>query len=152
MKKNFGFTLIELLIVILIIGILASVAVPMMTSVLDKAKWSECVSVLGVIRESCRRYYSQYNIYPNDITASVILNGPAKYAYPQRLRLDIAVDDPTPRASFIYVLYTTEGLGNENRVSYGFLDENNNGQLDSGERLMRILTDGRIESDKGGIP
>lgn len=58
-----GFTLIELLIVILIIGILAAIAVPMMRGNVDKAKKSEAVAALGTIRTAERLYYAENNKY-----------------------------------------------------------------------------------------
>ena len=58
MKK--GFTLLELLIVVIIIGILASIAIPQYTKTLLKARTAEAMTNLGVLRGAMDRYwYSQ---------------------------------------------------------------------------------------------
>ncbi|OQA03818.1 MAG: Fimbrial protein precursor [Planctomycetes bacterium ADurb.Bin401] len=45
-----GFTLVELMVVILIVAILASVAIPIMRGRIDAAKWSEAAATAGTIR------------------------------------------------------------------------------------------------------
>jgi len=59
MKNVKGFTLIELMIVILIVGILASVAVPMMRNRVDAAKWSEGKAGAGSIATGLRAYAAE---------------------------------------------------------------------------------------------
>jgi len=54
--KNVGFTLVELMVVIMIVGVLASVMVPMMKARVDKSKWSEACTSAGTIRSSIRNY------------------------------------------------------------------------------------------------
>lgn len=56
MRKK-GFTLLEVLIVVIIIGILASIAMPQYMSTLQKAKSSEALTNLGSIRSAMGRYY-----------------------------------------------------------------------------------------------
>ena len=56
MKNRKGFTLIELMIVILIIGILAAVAIPLMRGRIDSAKWTEGKATLGTIATALRAY------------------------------------------------------------------------------------------------
>lgn len=68
MKKrnmnNKGFTLVELMITIIIIGVLASVAIPLYYSNVKKAKASEADSALGTIRTAMRLFYAEYGRYP----------------------------------------------------------------------------------------
>ena len=52
-----GFTLIELMVVILIVGILAAVAVPILRGRTKRAKWSEAATTAGAIRSVMRTYY-----------------------------------------------------------------------------------------------
>lgn len=53
-----GFTLIELLIVVVIIGILASVAVPNYTRMVERAKAEQAITYLKVIRTGEKIYYA----------------------------------------------------------------------------------------------
>ncbi|MGA1980459.1 MAG: prepilin-type N-terminal cleavage/methylation domain-containing protein [Sedimentisphaerales bacterium] len=59
MKSRKGFTLIELMVVILIVGILAAVAIPLMRGRIDSAKWSEGKSIMGTIGTAVRAYAAE---------------------------------------------------------------------------------------------
>ncbi len=59
MKSRKGFTLIELMVVILIVGILASVAIPMLRGRIDAAKWSEGKAMMGSIATAIRAYQAE---------------------------------------------------------------------------------------------
>ena len=66
MQRRKGFTLIELMIVILIIGILAAIAVPLIRSRVEKAKWSEAKTGAGAIATALRAYVAEYAQFPTD--------------------------------------------------------------------------------------
>lgn len=51
-----GFTMVELMVVVLIVGILAVIAIPLMTGRSDASKWSEAKNVMGVIASALRTY------------------------------------------------------------------------------------------------
>ena len=59
MEKRKGFTLIELMVVILIVGILAAVAIPIMRGRIDSAKWSEGRAIMGTIATALRAYAAE---------------------------------------------------------------------------------------------
>jgi len=59
MKSKKGFTLIELMVVVLIVGILAAVAVPLMRGRIDSAKWSEGKAIMGTIATAIRAHIAE---------------------------------------------------------------------------------------------
>jgi type IV pilus assembly protein PilA len=62
-RKN-GFTLIELLIVIAIIGILASIAIPMYRAQAVKAKITEVVNSMSKVSTAVALYYQEEGRFP----------------------------------------------------------------------------------------
>ena len=59
MKSRSGFTLIELMVVILIVGIIAAVAVPLMRGRIDSSKCTEGKTSLSTIRTALCMYATE---------------------------------------------------------------------------------------------
>ena len=57
-RSEKGFTLIELIMVIVIIGILASIAVPKFVNLQDSANTATCKANLGAINSACAMQYA----------------------------------------------------------------------------------------------
>ena len=64
-ERDDGFTLIEILIVVILLGILATIIVPQFRASSDDAKLSALETNLNNMRDAIRLYYCQHNnIYP----------------------------------------------------------------------------------------
>lgn len=67
MKQRSGFTLIELMMVVAIIGVLASIAIPKFAELIVKSKESAVKGKLGTIRSAITIYYSDTEgLFPGD--------------------------------------------------------------------------------------
>ena len=64
-QRNSGFTLLEIIVVIIIIGILASLALPKFFKTIEFSRSTEAFANLGVIRQAVERCY----LVPKDYSA-----------------------------------------------------------------------------------
>jgi len=67
MKSRKGFTLIELMVVVLIVGILAAIAIPILRGRIDAAKWSEGKAMMGSIATAIRAYAAEKDPASTDV-------------------------------------------------------------------------------------
>jgi len=81
-KKKNGFTMLELLMVVIIIGILATIALPQYMSFVEKARAAEAMTTIGALRTAENLYKLENGTYsPNvaDLTITVPTSGAATY-------------------------------------------------------------------------
>lgn len=78
-KRNGGFTLLELIIVVIVIGILASIALPRYVRITEKGRASEGKSLLGAIRGAQMIYAAQNAKYSNNLSLLDLDFTTAKY-------------------------------------------------------------------------
>ncbi len=69
LPSELGFSLVELMVVVAIIGVLASVAVPGYKGYIKRAESVEVKAILSGIYGAEKTYYAQYNIYSGDLSA-----------------------------------------------------------------------------------
>jgi type II secretion system protein G len=92
-KKEGGFTLLELLIVIVIIGILALLIIPNITSAPKKARDTQRKTDLKAVQKGLEEYFVSNNVYPAALTDLSAGNPPILKSVPT---------DPKNAAPFTY--------------------------------------------------
>ncbi len=65
-KMNAGFTLIELMVVVIIVGILASIVYPSYVEYVNKGRRAECASAILQTANLLERYFTVNNTYDNN--------------------------------------------------------------------------------------
>jgi len=64
--KSNGFTLVELMIVILVIGILASIAIPQLTKYRSRSYNTLALSDVKLVKLEANCYFSEWSAYPGN--------------------------------------------------------------------------------------
>lgn len=108
MKNSRGFTLIEMLVVVLIIGILASVAIPQYFKVVEKARVSEAMSLAGAIRSAEERQLAKTSSY---VTGSCTAGGNSSLSVGD-------LTSPCPRYFGVTIGAGTGGIGESYYIQY----------------------------------
>jgi prepilin-type N-terminal cleavage/methylation domain-containing protein len=68
MVRRKGFTLIEVLIVVIILGVLATIAIPQFTKVTKRARLAEAWTNLAAIRTAQAIYYMEHGNYTTTLS------------------------------------------------------------------------------------
>ena len=92
-KKESGFTLLELLIVIVIIGILALLIIPNITSAPKKARDTQRKTDIRAIQKGLEEYFVSNNVYPAALTDLTTGTAPILKTVPT---------DPKNASPFVY--------------------------------------------------
>ena len=90
MKK--GFTLLELIVVIIILGILATLGFTQYTKMVEKGRTAEAKAILGQLRSAQVAYYQEYGAYGAGVA-------------------NLIVDAPIAAATTHYFVYSTANTG-----------------------------------------
>jgi type IV pilus assembly protein PilA len=116
-KAQQGFTLIELMIVVAIIGILASVAVPAYQDYTGKAKYQDGVSAVAAVEKSISICLQSNNLDPAlcdtaaEIGATLPTDAQMKYAGAVTITADTAAVNFTGDDGTTYINTPTNGGG-----------------------------------------
>lgn len=108
-----GFTLLELLIVVIIVGILASAALPQFTKMTTRAKTAEAYSALGDILTAESLYYVESNdTYATALSDLMVTLEQTKFTYG-----DFKVEAGPPKAVSVTATGTDAGPGTSVKVT-----------------------------------
>ena len=78
-RNEEGLTLIELMVVVVILGIIAAIAIPAISSAINSAKQNTTISDLSTIQQALERYYLDNNQYPSNLQS--LINSSSGTAY-----------------------------------------------------------------------
>jgi len=70
-RPQAGFTLIEMLVVFVVIGILASIAIPAFTKAKSKSKSAAIAGAFHSVRDQAIQYYTDNSSYPAEVAQGI---------------------------------------------------------------------------------
>jgi len=100
--RKIGFTLTEILIVVVIMGLLGTLALPVLVKTIEKAKFGEAISNLNLIRTGEKIYFLQYSFYAGRDDSDP---NPKTVAIKDKLN----IEDPNTSPYFTYTIESPKG-------------------------------------------
>lgn len=137
MGRRIGFTLTEILIVLIIIGVLATLGLPMLVKTMEKAKVGEAISNLNLIRTGQKIYFLEYSTFLPGITS------------PTSNLSDLNIEDPNAPSSR-YFNYTIQSSGSSDFTAQA--QRRSDAPHPYGTYYYRIYKNGTITSHPAGNP
>jgi len=130
MNKQQGFSMIELMIVVVIVGILASIAIPAYTDYVTRGKLAEASSQLASTRVTLEQYYQDNRNYGSTAGGCVTAMpaSPAVKYFTYSCNWTVA-SPPNATAGGTNQFFTVTATGIANQGTGGFVftvDQNNN--------------------------
>ncbi len=120
-----GFTLVEILVVIVIIGILASVAIPAINNSIRGARVSSLRLEITALEQAIEQYQQKYGDYPPDFSSWAVVQRHYRKSFPR-----MSTNDST---LLYFLLHDTKGTATTTD------DEYQAAQIDRGEVLAWVL-------------
>ncbi|MEI7456343.1 MAG: type IV pilin protein [Nitrosomonadales bacterium] len=115
MNKQRGFTLVELMVVVVIVGILSSIAIPSYSNYVKRGKIAEATANLASQRVKMEQYYQDNRTYLNGAACGVVMPVAPAVQY-----FTIACAAPTANTYTI----TATGIGSMLNFSYTINEQN----------------------------
>ncbi len=121
-----GFTLIELMVVVLIVGILSSIALPQYQKAIKKARATEAITVGKKILEAEKVYFLENQEYTSDLSK-------LRVAFPQMKNWTVAGVSAVNNSAYPFVNVAFTGLNNMSNTALVFTSEGRLGELFNNE-------------------
>ena len=135
-----GFTLIELMMVVAIIGILASVAIPTFSKFTLRTKTAERMTILRAMRDAAEQCYRVNGRFPPDPANPVVFSGYSP-AFPPTTYKRRMFPLPTPEWRLVEPFLMVEG---DTYYSYSFSAAERNGAVPAG---LTVTAVGDLDGD-----
>mgnify|MGYP001156839359 CR=1 FL=1 len=121
-REEEGFTLVELIVVVVIIGILSSIAIPSFQNASTKAKQSEVAVLINSYMKAVQSYYMEFGSYPRgayDLEEYVSVNA-CRFSDPLRCKNSSSYYSPSGNAwtspSGLYKIIFRGGYGYRTQI------------------------------------